>query len=136
MVVTPSKSIKSKVCIICADRFETPHANTTCCSDECKRKRKNQLQMEKKATYKPKSNYVKKEETKRVCAACGEDFFTAHYSKRTCGKVCTRKLQDMTAREIQLKAKGNGVRGEEVKIGKLPQKFLERGKIKYRGLTI
>ena len=138
MFIAPSKSTKSKICIVCGDRFETTHANTICCSDKCKRDRK--IELVKTNKRKPqKSTYKKRPQTKRICAVCEEEFMSSHYSKRTCGPKCARKLQDKTTRAIQSKMRkstGNGA-GEEATIkGKVSQRFLVRGKICYQGLTI
>ncbi len=133
---SPSRNLKSKICLICAERFETAQANALCCSDRCKRTRKNELKNQKNELFGRKATYVKKRPEERICVMCGDTFHTARYSKRTCSKGCARDLQNKTAREIQSKAKGNGVRGEELPVGKLPQRFLERGHIRYRGHTI
>ncbi len=138
MFIAPSKTIKRHICIVCEDRFETQHANSVCCSDKCKRKRKSELQGVRNKSNPPKNTYKKKPQTKRICAVCEEEFMSSHYSKRTCGPKCARKLQDNSARVIQSKMKKSpdGTRGKEVKVKGIPKVFLERGHIRYRGLTI
>ena len=136
MFIAPSKSTKSKICIVCGDRFETTHANTICCSDKCKRDRK--IELVKTNKRKPqKSTYKKKPQTKRICAACKEEFMSSHYSKKTCSRKCARALQDQTAKEIRSRALKKTENGEEATIrGEVSQRFLVRGKICYQGLTI
>ena len=139
MILTPSKTIKSKICVVCEDRFETPHFNTICCSDDCKNKRRRQLQNMKNKINPPKSAYKKKKETTRICVICEKEFMTAHYSKKTCRPKCARELQDQTAKAIQNKMKKrteDGVRGGEIKVGEIPSWALSRGRIHYQGLTI
>ncbi len=132
MVITPSKAIKSKICIMCGDRFETPHGNTSCCSDKCRSDRKDELKDEANKRRKPKGTYQRKKETVKICVICEDKFSTSHYSKRTCNPVCAKKLRDKTTKELQ----GRGVRGKEVKAGKLPKRLTERGRISYQGLTL
>ncbi len=117
---------------MCGDRFETPNGNTSCCTDKCKSDRKDELKNEANKRRKPKGTYQRKKETAKICAVCEDEFFTSHYSKRTCKPDCARKLQDKTAKELQNK----GVRGKEVKAGKLPKRLTERGHISYHGLTL
>jgi len=127
---SPSRNLKSKVCAICAKRFETSHANALCCSDRCKRTRRNELQNQKNELFGRKEYYVKKQPEKRVCVMCGDIFHTAHYSKRTCSKDCARLLQNKSANAIQRKEKNpNGVRGGDTKKRSINPAFLVRGTI-------
>ena len=124
---SPSKNLKSKICVICAERFETSHANALCCSKQCKRTRKNELQNQKHKLYGRKTAYVKKQPEERICVMCEDTFYTAHYSKRTCSKDCARLLQNRSANAIQ-KKDGTLEKGTKIK-KKIPNKYLVRGTI-------
>lgn len=69
---------RSVVCPVCNNTFVTKISKKKYCSNTC--------YLANKTTQ-----YIPKEEDKRICAHCGKAFSTAHYMQKYCSRTCYMK---------------------------------------------
>ena len=134
-----------KRCYQCETEFIPKHANTLCCSAECKKARAYELNEVKRKQREAKGirTYVPVDHKPKVCIICEEEFETTNGIKVCCSQECSdinndNKYQDRLAKkrgdtEYERKKTGKKPRA---KVGKISEKFLTRGTIRYEGLLL
>ena len=76
-----------KICIVCGNEFDSVQNNYTMCSDECRKKRKQEYYARAKEKGLIKANdYAKKykavHQKKVLCRICGENILPAYINER------------------------------------------------------
>ena len=132
-------------CYQCEIEFIPKHANTLCCSAECKKARAYELNevKRKKREAKGIKTYVPVAHKPRICIICEEGFETTNGKKQCCSVACSDINNDNKYQERLAKKRGDTEysrpftnRKPRAKMGKIDPKLLCRGKIRYEGLLL
>jgi hypothetical protein len=80
---------KIKICEYCGKQFITKSLGNKCCSDECKKQRRNDIDREKHKTAKGNKN----KKYKALCKHCGKEFSSNQPQAKFCCGKCRHKYR-------------------------------------------